>query len=253
MALKVLLTLSILLIPASAAFAWGPLTHVYLGSEVFYLGALLPASVYELIKRYRQDFLYGNLMADMIIGKKLLPRDKNPHNWDIALRLQREASTESEKAFVLGYLSHLAADTVAHGDLTGGRRHLGHTVLEIKADSIVDKKHWFSALSIGAEVQRRNDIFMERSFDMLLFSFKTNKRIFRAGVVLSGLNRERLGSFIDRAAVIALPTRHEIEALRERSLDRVLDVLQKGKRSRVLKEDPIGEPHRPRLLNGFLL
>jgi len=223
----------------TGAFAWGPLTHVYLGSEVFYLGSLLPAGIYSLIRKYRQDFLYGNLMADMIIGKKLISKNKNPHSWDIALKLLSSASTESERAFSLGYMSHLAADTVAHNGLTMGKKQIGHTMLELKADSIIDKKHWFSAMSIGRDVQKRNDIFMEHSLEMFIFSFKTNKRIFKTGVALSALNRERIIKLIDKNPVLVLPTKGEIESLHEESLDRILDVLQKGKRSRVLKDDPI--------------
>src|SRR6266498_5505340 len=142
---KLLLVLLILSIP-SFAFAWGPLTHIYLGNEIFSLASLLPAGVYAAIKKYRHDFLYGNLMADIIIGKKFLPPGKNPHSWDMALSLYASAKTQQQKAFVYGYMCHLAADTVAHGKFMQRRRNLGHTLVELRADSLIDKKYWFQAI-----------------------------------------------------------------------------------------------------------
>src|SRR3990167_3190525 len=119
--LKLLIILSVILIP-SFAFAWGPLTHVYLGSEIFSLGSLLPAGIYAMIRKYRHDFIYGNLMADIIIGKKFLPDEKNPHSWDTALNLLDSAKTNQQAAFVYGYMSHLAADTIAHGSFMSDRK-----------------------------------------------------------------------------------------------------------------------------------
>lgn len=83
---KIILIISFLLIPA-VSFAWGPLTHIYLGNELYSLGSLLPAGLYEIIRRYKKDFLYGNLMADIIVGKNYLPDDKNSHSWEVAFEL----------------------------------------------------------------------------------------------------------------------------------------------------------------------
>lgn len=236
---KLLLVLSILLIP-SFAFAWGPLTHIYLGNEIFSLGSLLPAGVYALIKKYRNDFLYGNLMADIIIGKKFLPEDKNPHSWDVALSLFDSAKTQQQKAFVYGYMGHLAADTIAHGNFTNKRRNIGHTLVELRADSMIDKKYWFQAIRIDRKVQMRNDTFLERSLESVFFSFKTNKRIFKGMLLLSCFNKERVGNFIQRNAVDpAILTRKNIKQLQIESLDRMMDILCNGKSSEVIKENPM--------------
>ena len=55
----VFLAAGIVLIP-SFSFAWGPLTHMYLGSEIFSYAPLIPAGLFALLKKHRQDFLYGN-------------------------------------------------------------------------------------------------------------------------------------------------------------------------------------------------
>lgn len=240
-----LFILSIVLVP-SYALAWGPLTHVYLGSEVFYVGSLLPVAAYNLIRKYRQDYLYGNLMADMVLAKKYLPKKSNTHTWDVALRLYESAETQPEKAFALGYMSHLAADTVAHGSLTTGSRNLAHALLELRADSLLDRSYWFQAVAIEGKVQKRNDLFLERSLASVIFSFKTNRRIFKSALALSYLNKSRFPEFIS-------PKRkHLLDGLREESLDRIVDVLTHGSRSEVLKEDPIGGVRRNKILSALL-
>ncbi|HWR58170.1 MAG TPA: zinc dependent phospholipase C family protein [Thermodesulfovibrionales bacterium] len=236
---KLLLFVSFLLAP-SFAFAWGPLTHIYLGNEIFSLGSLLPAGVYAIIKKYRHDFLYGNLMADIIIGKKFIPIDRNPHSWDMALGLLACAKTQQQKAFVYGYMGHLAADTVAHGSFMKKRRNIGHTLVELRADSIIDKKYWFQAIRIDRAVQKRNDLFLEKSLDSTFLSFKTNKRIFRGVLLLSCFNKERLGDFIQRSWFDpSVLTRRNIEQLQIQSIDSMVDILSKGKSSEVAKKSPM--------------
>lgn len=239
---KVLFFVSVLLLP-SVAFAWGPLTHVYLGSEILSLGYLIPAGIYSLLKKYRHDFLYGNLMADIIIGKKFLPDDKHPHSWDVALNLFDSASTQQQKAFVYGYMSHLAADTVAHGSFTNNTKNIGHTLNEIRADRLIDRKYWVQAVRIDRNVQQRNDIFLEKSLERALFSFKTNKRIFKGMLFLSVLNKERPAGITHRPAVSAsiFPyfSREEILQFHVESIDRMVDILSYGRDSTVINDNPI--------------
>jgi hypothetical protein len=248
---KVLLVISFLLMPAFA-YAWGPLTHIYLGNELFSLGALLPAGILEIIRRYRKDFLYGNIMADIIIGKKYLPDEKSSHSWDVGFDLLKAARTQQQKAFVYGYLGHLAADTVAHNSYTVDKRNLGHTILEMKADSIIDKKYWVQAVTIDRKTQMRNDLFLEQSLERLFFSFKTNKRIFKGMVFFSLMNQERIGNFIDRSMLTSLPDREAIELLHQESLDKMIDLLQNFENADVLSASPSGSVHKGRLAKVFL-
>lgn len=237
--LKFILVLSFFFVP-SIAFAWGPLTHFYLGSEILSLGSLIPAGIYSILKKYKHDFLYGNLMADIVIGKKYLPEDKNSHSWDVALNLFDSARTRQQKAFVYGYLSHLAADTVAHGKFTGNRKNIGHTLIELKADSIIDKRYWIQAITINKSVQQRNDVFLERSLERALFSFKTNKRIFKGMLFLSCFNQKRVGDLIERnLRGFMYPSNNYIQSLHYESIERIIDVLSKGRESKVFEESPI--------------
>jgi len=247
---KLLMVISFMLVPA-AALAWGPLTHIYLGNELFSLCPLLPAGLLEIIRRYRKDFLYGNLLADIIIGKKYLPKSKSSHSWEVAFALLKAAGTDQQKAFVYGYMSHLAADTVAHNIYTVDRKNIGHTVMEMKADSIIDKKYWLQAIAIDRKIQSRNDLFLENSLERFMFSFKTNKRIFKSMVLLSVFNQERIGDFIDRNLVTSLPCRETIENLHQESLDRIIDLFQNWKKSDVVRVNPCGSTYKGRLVKTF--
>jgi hypothetical protein len=212
---------------------------------------MLPTAVYGLIRKYRQDYLYGNIMADTILAKKYMPASRNSHNWDVAVELLESARKKSEKAFSLGYMSHLAADTVAHGSYTAGFKNLRHTLLEFRADSAIDSAYWFKAIAIGRKVRSRNDDFLEKSLDSVIFSFKTNNRIFKGVVALSLFNQEVFSGFFDRNFNGSQRKDH-IDGLQRESLDRIVDVLQNGVRSEVLKKDPIGKVRRSRVLKSFI-
>ena len=224
----ILLIVGFIAVP-SFAFAWGPMTHMYLGNELLSYAPLIPAGILGLLKKHKQDFLYGNLMADIILGKKYLPEDKSSHSWDVGLKLLDQAETWPERAFSYGYLAHLAADTVAHETLTDEKGNMGHTWIELKADSIIDKTYWLQTVMISKAVRMRSDLLLENSLDSFIFSFKTNKRIYKSMVFLSFLNKKRKRG-VD----------HELIAqLHEESITRMLDLLQHGTDSFVLGKNPL--------------
>lgn len=253
---RFIIIVSFLLIP-TAAFAWGPLTHTYLGNELYSVGSLLPAGLFEIIRRYRKDFLYGNLVADIIVGKKYLPYEKNSHSWDVAFDLLNATKTKQQKAFVYGYMSHLAADTVAHNTYIIDKKNFRHSVMEIKADSIIDKSYWFQAMAIDRKIQARNDLFLENSLERFIFSFKTNKRILKGMVFLSLFYREKINDFIDKNLVTSLPVRETIEGLQQESINKIIDLFQNWERSEVVKINPNGNGYKKSLiiseLRPFLL
>jgi hypothetical protein len=235
--------LSFLLIP-SIADAWGPLTHVYLGYQILDIGAaLVPAGIYGIIKKYKNDFLYGNLSADIILGRRFQVFDKNSHNWDIAWKLFGSSKTDRQKAFAYGYLMHLCADTVVH-NLEHSRIPFSHSLLEIKSDSILHKKYRRMLKRLDKVMQKKNDVFLEKRLESLFFSFKTNRRIFKGFLLLSRLpNYSPVSNFIDNRFPYEI-TIGDIYNFQQESLDRMFELLSNGKDSDVLKEEPLGRYHR---------
>jgi hypothetical protein len=99
----------------------------------------------------------------------------------------------------------------------------------MKADSIIDKTYWIQSVMISKAVRKRSDLLLENSLDSFIFSFKTNKRIYKSMVFLSFLNKKRRRG-VDRALI------HD---LHEESLSRMLDLLQNGTDSAVLQKKPL--------------
>ena len=241
--LILLSVLGILLIP-SIADAWGPLTHVYLGYQIFdTCAALIPAGIYTILKKYRNNFLYGNLSADIILGRRFQGLEKNSHNWNIAWKLLNDSVTDRQKAFAYGYLMHLCADTVVH-NLKRNRIPFSHSLLEVKSDSIVDKKYRRVLKNLDKYMQKKNDVFLESKLESLIFSFKTNKRIFKGILVLSRLqNYTPVSNFIDNRFPYEI-TVGDIYKFQQESLRCMLELLNDGMDSAVLKKHPLGRYQR---------
>lgn len=185
-----LLLLILLFIPDNS-YAWGPLTHAYLSNQLFSLSHLVPISIFPIIKKCREYFIYGNIIPDTVIGKKFLPNEKNLHSWRTGLNLLREANTEEEKAFAYGFLTHLAADAILHHDIRE-LNPLQHMLFELKADRIVDRVYWLQIMTINRRVKKLSDKFLEQSITKPIASLKTSKRIYQSLIFLSAFNTGEL-------------------------------------------------------------
>lgn len=225
--IKLIFLSSVFLSFPDVAYAWGPMTHAYLAGEIFRYGSLLPHDVWIIISNFRQDFLYGNLMADIIIGKKYLPIEKQSHNWEFAFNLMDKANTPSEKSFMYGFLCHLSADSVAHRILTNNKLDIQHTWIEFKADNIISNDCRYKSITIKKAVQQRNDRFLKNTLEPFIFSFNTHKKLFKGLLLFSAV--------VKGAKKINKQT---IERLHQQSLMRMLNVLIYGKDSTVVKISP---------------
>ena len=95
----------------------------------------------RVITAYPAEYLYGCLAADFFIGKSKRKKASHPHNWEGGFMLLAKAREENEASYAYGFLSHLAADVVAHNifipNLMVGCspwRRKGHLYWEMKAD-----------------------------------------------------------------------------------------------------------------------
>lgn len=232
--MRFLLTIVFLLILLPAdALAWGPLTHVYLGTELLAFAIALPSSIYKLLRRHQEDFLYGNLMADSILWKKYLPETENSHSWQTGFRLLEEAKTGSQKAFVYGYLSHLASDTVIHGWAKTPELHMG---IELLSDAHVGRRYWLMAVTIDRNVRKRHDHFLEKNLVSPVVSVRTSKRLYKGLIVLSGLTPRNL-----QKLPVPFNKKSLIVQLHKEALNRVFDVIQNGPDSKFTRICPFPE------------
>ncbi|HVH12629.1 MAG TPA: zinc dependent phospholipase C family protein, partial [Longimicrobium sp.] len=178
--------LAVVLLP-EPAWAWGPATHIYLGSALLDSLHLVPEAVRTVIAAYPFDFLYGNLAADISLAKKYVPEGRHCHHWHIGEEIHDSAPDDRLRAMSLGYLSHLAADTIAHNYfiprqlvLTSSTAGLGHSYWEARMDTHLDEYYRRLARHVVTEHDHSAaDALFDRVLSATLFSFRTNRRIFR--------------------------------------------------------------------------
>ncbi len=185
MFLAVILSFVLVLILPHPAFAWGPATHLELGAAVLENTALFTLPVRSLLENFPYDFLYGNISADIVVGKNLVEELKHCHNWKMGFKLLRKAENDPQKAFAYGYLGHLAADTVAHNQFipemmirSFSTNILRHIYWELRFDALADKKTWQMPKKIVNKIHPENDLLLDSIIEDSPLSFKTNKKIF---------------------------------------------------------------------------
>lgn len=247
--LRVLLTILLLvvLLPTES-HAWGGGTHLLLGMDVLSRLSQLPPQLAAILGQYANDFLYGCLAADIIVGKKHTHYLLNCHRWRIGQRLLQTAQDEAQIACAWGYLCHLAADVVAHNYFVPYKTirsfstiALRHTYWELRFESFVEPEIWERARQVCQSGRVHDDALLRKVMAPTLFSFGTNKQIFNSILLLSRLERWQL-------LIKALSTHSRHQLLpedRQEYLDLtrevVMDLMMHGEESACWAADPTGE------------
>jgi len=240
--------LLLLLLP-EPAWAWGPATHVFLGTGVLDSLSLLPSALRPLLSAYPQDFLYGSVAADISLAKKYVPAGRHCHHWPIGEEIYQTAETDRLKAVALGYLSHLAADTVAHNTfvprqllLTSSTQALGHSYWEHRMDIQLGESYTRIARGIVMDYDHSAaDALFDRVLSATLFSFRTNRRIFRGMIRFQ--DNDRWQSLFNTVLANSRWTLSErvIDAYVVRSFDYIVDYLNRRGEAIAAALDPVGE------------
>ncbi|MFZ5623456.1 MAG: zinc dependent phospholipase C family protein [Gemmatimonadota bacterium] len=182
----------IALVLPEQAHAWTPGTHIYLGESVLQNLRWLPLSIADLLRAFPCDFLYGNIAADTSVAKKYAPVGRHSHAWHVGQEVHDLAGTPALRAFSLGYLCHLAADTVAHNYyvphqlmLTSSTSGMGHSYWESRIETVVGDKFARAAKDLIQLDHEESDRHLDRIISPTLFSVATNRRLFRGMVHLT--------------------------------------------------------------------
>jgi hypothetical protein len=239
---------ALLLFP-EPAWAWGPATHVYLGIGVLDSLSLLPVAVRSLLSAYPYDFLYGSVAADISLAKKYVPEGRHCHNWSVGEEIYATAETDRLRAVGLGYLAHLAADTVAHNTfvprqllLTSSTKALGHSYWEHRMDIQLGERYTRVARDVVMNHDHSAaDALFDRVLSATLFSFRTNKRIFRGMIRFQDNDRWQsvFGAMLQSSRWGLADD--VIEGYVVRSFDHVIDYLDRRGEAIAAGLDPIGE------------
>jgi hypothetical protein len=242
-----LVGLACLLSAAESALAWGPATHVGLGVSILDELALLPPAIAALLGRHAIAYLYGSIAADVVFAKRLSRVKQFCHHWSTAFKLLDGADDDHSKAFAYGYLSHLAADTVAHGKyvprqivVSDCTVNFGHMYWELRANSVESEQTWQHLQRVLLADHTRHhqalsshikDTFLTYDLNRILFdgmNALTVHQGFRQAVTVWG----RCSRWYLSPALL--------DGYRTECLDRIHAILTEGSESALLREDPNG-------------
>ncbi len=228
-----LLTLALSL----AASWWGPGNHLEFAHRVYRSRRrTLPKKVAQLLFEQREAYLYGNVAADIVNFKAWGGHYNHCHRWTIVAEMQELGETRAEQAFCLGYLSHLAADTIAHNHFVpyhlaryARSKGLGHLYWEMRADRFVPEERWkvVTKLKENKELDALDDL-VNRTVPKKALSMRTNKLVFNHLLLIAERDRWRRG--VDRLHGMAWAPLEEkfLERFRRAAVARVRLALSGG-------------------------
>jgi hypothetical protein len=247
MLLTALTVCTLLLLPDSS-YAWGPGFHLQLGTTVLGNLQVLPAVVANLLGNFPNDFLYGCISADITLGKKYTGYLLHCHRWHIGKNLLDKSETDAQRACAYGYISHLAADTVAHCyyvPLSIMRSYqsvvMKHAYWEVRFDSFTPQEIWDRGRRVALEHFQENDTLLRQQISNTIFSFGTNKKIFNSILLVSRLEKwQQLITAMHDVSRFQLDE-EEIAEFTDLSERAVFETLADMDSSAWLAADPTGE------------
>jgi hypothetical protein len=244
-----LLCLAAIFILPDLAWAWGPATHVYLGQGVLQSLGLLPQAVQALLTAYPYDFLYGSVAADISLAKKYVPEGRHCHSWHVGEEIYASAESDRLRAVGLGYLAHLAADTIAHNTfvprqllVTSSSKALGHSYWEHRMDFQLGESYMALARQVVMDHDHAAaDALFDQVLSATLFTFQTNRRIFRGMIRFQ--DNDRWQSIFSTVLQNSRWTLHDraVEDYMVRAFDYVVDYLRRRGEAVAAALDPTGE------------
>src|SRR3954462_2975954 len=238
---------AIVFVPA-VAHAWTPGTHVYLGDAVMRSLAVLPPAIAALLREFPHDFLYGSIAADTSIAKKYVPVGRHCHSWNVGMEIYDGAKDEALRAFGLGYLSHLAADSVAHNyfvpkqlAITSSTSGLGHSYWESRFETHLGTECARKARELILIDHSHSDGLLDRVLSPTIFSTATNRRIFRGMVIVADNEGwQRIFQMMKEKSRWDLGD-DEVGRYLARSFDFIMDLLIRIENAEPFQLDPSGD------------
>jgi hypothetical protein len=165
---------------AEGVWAWGPGVHTVIACGILDNASQILPVIGGIIRSFPLEYLYGSLSADFFVGKGQKPKEGHSHNWKTGYVFLNEARDEREVAYACGFLSHLAADVVAHNyfipnliHLASTWKRLGHLYWEAKADYFIGPVYIKMARAVLKTDQPECD-------DLLKIAVRRHRKILKA-------------------------------------------------------------------------
>ncbi len=240
--------LAILLVP-TPAHAWGPLAHLNFSAQALSQLSGVGPSIRGLLQDFADEFLYGSLAADIVVGKNMARYFYHCHNWRVGFHVFDRAESGAEQAFALGFLSHLAADTVAHNYYVPFKTvasfhkpRTQHAYWELRYDQRMDGALSRLARRVSTRSMRGHDHLLERTLTgASVLPFGLSRQLFR-----SLLASARVGRFQEVSRLALAPERNLVlepdllAETNELAVRAIVGTLAEGERSEAARADATG-------------
>ncbi|MEZ7197075.1 zinc dependent phospholipase C family protein [Pseudodesulfovibrio karagichevae] len=241
----ILACLFVALLP-DQALAWGPGVHLALGNAVLSNLGCLPPLLAAIISRHRDAFLYGSLSADIFIGKGTRIKPGHSHNWVTGFKLLRSAGDTRVAAYAYGYLTHLAADVVAHNYFVPNAlaamksgSNLSHVYVEAQADRRF-RVEQETALSLLRMPNRAQDDSLLLAMDRRRLPFLVKKQLLKGSLSVTG-RKSWTGSLrLAERLLHSSRVNRQLDDMFSLSENLVFDFLNEPDLSPAVSFDPIG-------------
>lgn len=231
----------------TGAWAWGPAIHTAIACGILNeIGHVLPA-IASIIQPFSLEYIYGNMAADFFIGKGQKKKDGHSHNWDTGFKLLEEAKDERDLAYVYGFLSHLAADVIAHNYFVPDLIHRastwkrwGHFYSEAMADKLIGPYYSTVAKDVLSMDRLECDDLLKTAVKRSKRGLKAKRHIFTQSVKMSDYLY-----YLPSISINSIGSRYHIpykylSFMIELSYRLARDVLSYPDSSPCLSHDPIG-------------
>jgi hypothetical protein len=228
------------------AMAWGPGIHTITALTTLQSLGHIPPAIAAILGAHSGEYLYGCLSADFFIGKGRSKRAGHPHNWEGGFRFLREAGDAREAAYAYGFLSHLAADVVAHNFfipsliISCAKRRMGHLYWEVNSDYLAGPKYTKMAKDILRIQHPGCDGILVQLSSEGRRAIRPKKRLYAQTVKISGYLFDTHPIFFDTASVNRKPFYDDLAAMIALSCRLIRDFLKHPEASPCLLHDPMG-------------
>jgi hypothetical protein len=240
--------IAILVVPAEA-YAWGPLAHLSFSSQALQTIGIAQPSVRHVLQDFANEFLYGSLAADIVVGKNMARYLYHCHNWRVGFNVFKHAKAGGEQAFALGFLSHLAADTVAHNYYVPfktvasyHKRNTQHAYWELRFDQRMDRDLSRVAREVTTRAYRNHDHYLESMLEQSsVLPFGVSKQLFRSLLASARFGRfhhvSRLALARERNLILEPDLVVDANGL---AVEAIVGVLAEMERSKAARADATG-------------
>ncbi len=236
------------LVFANGAWAWGPAVHTVLACRTLDSAAFLLPNIAAIIQTYYLEYLYGNLAADFFIGRLQKENGHHSHDWETGFRFLRHARSEKEAAYAYGFLSHLAADVIAHNYFIPDAiyrisflKRMSHIYTEMIVDTSVGSVYFQMAKDVLSMKKLSCDRLLTKTIPDTRNTIKARRHLFTQSLKLSdSISCSPTISFLTRSSPIQI-SKKSMDFMIHLSYSLIRDVLNDPNSSECFSFDPAGK------------